>query len=169
VGVTYNGARTYCRWADETSDLPSEAQWEYAARGTDKRVYPWGNATPSIGRAAFAEGGTGGITAVGFCKDGASPFGIMDCAGNVEEWCFDWYDFAGYTKSTGENPVVSEKPQTSERRVVRGGSFLSSATSPSKSTSDDAPSDLRAYQRGRALPQNGARDRGFRAAAKMPE
>jgi serine/threonine protein kinase/formylglycine-generating enzyme required for sulfatase activity len=169
VGVTYNGARAYCRWADETSDLPSEAQWEYAARGTDGRAYPWGNATPSIGRAAFAEGGTGGMTAVGTCKDGVSTFGVMDCAGNVEEWCLDWYDVAGYTKMLMDNPVVSEKPQTSERRVVRGGSFLSSATSAAKPTSEDAPSDLRVYQRGRALPQSGAKDRGFRAAAKMPK
>lgn len=169
VGVTYNGARAYCRWADETSDLPSEAQWEYAARGNDGRTYPWGTQGPNTARCNFKEGGLGGLAKVGLLSDGASPFGVMDCAGNVEEWCFDWYDFAGYTKSTGENPVVSEKPQTSERRVVRGGSFLSSATSPPKSTSEDAPSDLRAYQRGRALPQSGTQDRGFRAAAKMPE
>jgi serine/threonine protein kinase/formylglycine-generating enzyme required for sulfatase activity len=169
IGVTYNGARAYCRWADETSDLPSEAQWEYAARGLDERMYPWGNGTPSIARCNFAEGGLGGLAPVGKLKDGASPFGVMDAAGNVEEWCLDWYDVASYTKMMMDNPVVSEKPQGGERRVVRGGSYLSSATSAAKSTSEDAHSDLRAYQRGRALPQSGANDRGFRAAAKMPE
>ncbi|MBP9893486.1 MAG: SUMF1/EgtB/PvdO family nonheme iron enzyme, partial [Planctomycetes bacterium] len=169
VGVTYNGARAYCRWADDTSDLPSEAQWEYAARGQDGRVYPWGTQGPNTARCNFKEGGLGGLAKVGLLKDGASPFGAMDCAGNVEEWCLDWYDVAGYTKMMMDNPVVAEKPQTSERRVVRGGSFLSSATSAAKSTSEDAPSDLRVYQRGRALPQSGAKDRGFRAAAKMPE
>jgi serine/threonine protein kinase/formylglycine-generating enzyme required for sulfatase activity len=169
VGVTHNGARAYCRWADESSNLPSEAQWEYAARGTDGRTYPWGTQGPNTARCNFKEGGLGGLAKVGLLKDGASPFGVMDCAGNVEEWCLDWYDVSGYTKMLMENPVLSEKPQTSERRVVRGGSFLSSATSPAKPTSEDAPSDLRSYQRGRALPQSGAKDRGFRAAARMPE
>lgn len=169
VGVTHAGARAYCRWADETSDLPSEAQWEYAARGSDERTYPWGNATPRIGLANFKEGGLGGLAAAGSLKDGASPFGLLDCAGNVEEWCLDWYDVTGYVKATGESPVMAEKPQTSERRVVRGGSFQSSATSPAKPTSEDAPSDLRVFQRGRALPQSGALDRGFRCAAKVPQ
>ncbi len=169
VGVTYNGARAYCRWADETSDLPSEAQWEYAARGLDERMYPWGNGTPNFAICNFKEGGQGGLFKVGAYDKGVSPFGVCDMAGNAEEWCLDWYDVAGYTKMMMDNPVVAEKPQTSERRVVRGGSFLSSATSAAKPTSEDAPSDLRVYQRGRALPQSGAKDRGFRAAAKMPE
>jgi len=168
VGVTYSGARAYCRWADDSSDLPSEAQWEYAARGIDGRTYPWGTQGPNTARCNFKEGGLGGLAKVGLLKDGASPYGVMDCAGNVEEWCLDWYDVAGYTKMLMDNPVLSEKPQTSERRVVREGSFLSSATSAAMPTSEDAPSDLRVYQRGRALPQSGAKDRGFRAAAKMP-
>ncbi len=169
IGVTFNGARAYCRWADETSDLPSEAQWEYAARGIDERTYPWGNGTPNLETCNFKEGGQGGLFRVGAYDKGVSPFGVRDAAGNVEEWCLDWYDVVSYTKMMMDNPVVSEKPQGGERRVVRGGSFLSSATSAAKATSEDAHSDLRSYHRGRALPQSGANDRGFRAAAKVPE
>ncbi len=170
VGVTWTGARAYCRWADtDGGDLPSEAQWEYAARGKDSRPYPWGTEKPDGNRCNFKKGGLGGLAPVGKILRGASAFGLLDMAGNVEEWCLDWYETDNYTMMKGKDPAVLEKPQTADRRVVRGGSFISDAVSEARPTDSDGPSDLRAFQRGRRLPGSGAGDRGFRAAARFAE
>ncbi|MBK9974580.1 MAG: SUMF1/EgtB/PvdO family nonheme iron enzyme [Planctomycetes bacterium] len=165
TGVTWMGAREYSQWADPEGDLPSEAQWEYAARGSDGRAYPWGNDPPNPGRGHYLDGGLEAeAQVVDICKNGASPFGVQNLAGNVEEWCLDWYDAGAYTRA-GSDPKVVDKPSGGDRRVVRGGSFKSPVKADVQPAGEDAPCDLRAFFRGRRLPDTASADRGFRVAS----
>ena len=166
TGVTWLGAREYTQWADPEGDLPTEAQWEYAARGKDGRPYPWGTTNPNPGRGHYLDGGLeDGSQVVDICADGVSPFGLFNMAGNVEEWCLDWYDVGAYGRPSGDDPKVTDKPSGGNRRVVRGGSFLTPVNTAAKPAGDDEPCDLRSFFRGRRLPDTGAADRGFRVAS----
>ncbi len=125
VFVTWDEAQNYCAWAGRR--LPTEAEWEVAAKGKDGRKYPWGNAPANCSLANFGCGlaryCTGDTTAVGKYPWGASPYGVLDMAGNVWEWVADW-NSSNYLVEPHENP---QGPATGELRVIRGGAYFNVA------------------------------------------
>ncbi|MGB1297374.1 MAG: formylglycine-generating enzyme family protein [Psychrobium sp.] len=136
-GVTWQQAKTFCEF--ENRRLPTEAEWEKAARGTESNIFPWGDSAPScevavVDRAnAGALGcGTGNTLNVGAKPKGASPYGAMDMAGNLWEWTADWYDADYYDNSPSENP---KGPATGLFKVTRGGDFFTRSGYEVRSTS----------------------------------
>ena len=117
VSVSWYGAAAYCRWIG--GRLPSEAEWEKAARGLDDRIYPWGNDPPSYEHANYKGFGVN-TSPVGKFPKGASGFGVLDRAGNVWEWVGDWYGRDYYAHSLLINP---RGPENGEKKVMRGGSW----------------------------------------------
>ena len=118
-GVAYEEAEAFCRWLSQISghgiDLPTEAQWEKAARSTDSREWPWGDQF-SPQKCNTREGGYGGTTSVERFPEGASPYGVLDLAGNVEEWTRDLY-----LPYPGGQPVTDGFGGPGQYRVTRGG------------------------------------------------
>ena len=146
IFVDWNQAKTFCQWAG--ADLPSEAQWEKAARGTNGSEFPWGNARPNRPNGNFVDPNMRDTNEVGIYPDGASFYGVMDMAGNVWEWVDDWYNL--YDPNETDNP---QAPETGDYRIRRGGGWYSES------------SQLRlAYRSNYALPEAVDRGVGFRCA-----
>ncbi len=123
VYVSWYEAAAYAKWAGGT--LPTEAQWERAARGEEYRKYPWGNKEPDSETANFNKSRIGHATPVGIFPENESPEGVIDLAGNVWEWCWDWFD-SDYYEFCHRNGKVKDPmgPDKGGSRVVRGGSFV---------------------------------------------
>lgn len=125
TGVSWYDALVFCRWTTDNTGkewrLPTEAEWEKAARGTDGRIYPWGNEFDSV-RCNSIEGKLNGSTAVDEFSSGISPYGAWDMVGNVWEWTSDWYRSDSYTTALPTNPQGTE---TGSYKALRGGAWFS--------------------------------------------
>ena len=166
VGVNWTDAEAYCKLAEKR--LPTEAEWEKAARGTDGRRYPWGNMQPFVDIANYNRGQwvsyaitlipvdtLGGMSVRHGTKEGGkSPYGLYQMAGNAAEWVVDWYDREYYAKSPEKNP---KGPAEGDKRVIRGGSW------------SDLPAGVRSTARVAAEPEFRDLTLGFRCAMDAPQ
>jgi formylglycine-generating enzyme required for sulfatase activity len=119
-GVTWFDAAAFCDWSGVK--LPTEAQWEKAARGTDRRKYPWGNTAPNRRMAAFGKNVAHPVEVGSYPQD-MSPYGVMDMAGNVSEWCRDGYNASFYRYSPLKNPLYIARSRRNAARSIRGGAY----------------------------------------------
>jgi formylglycine-generating enzyme required for sulfatase activity len=164
IGITWTAATRYCAWVGKR--LPTEAEWEKAARGTDGRRYPWGHMQPFVDIANYNQGTTGWVSYLltlypvtsgtkgmsvrhGLTEGGKSAYGLYHMAGNAAEWVNDWYDRYYYEDGPKKNP---QGPAEGDFKVLRGGSW------------EDQPVNLRVMARSKAEVDFQDLTTGFRCA-----
>ena len=130
VGISWFEMEAYCNWLAHVTGkpyrLPTEAEWEHAARGEEDFLWAWGNEwDPDRANTDEGEKKIGGTSPVGMYPHGASPYGVQDMVGNVWEWCLDWYNENEYEERLGMEATDPRGPQTGSARVLRGGSWRS--------------------------------------------
>lgn len=157
TGVTWFQARDYCLWWG--GRLPSEAEWEAAARGTSGRKFPWGNEF-AWSRGNFADGTAPDfgredryeeLAPVGTFPPGASDHGVVDMAGNAAEWVGDWFDAGYYGRSSSSNP---KGPPWGQQKIIKGGSY--------RTTADEPSAPYRSAAKSTVSPEMARPDIGFR-------
>jgi len=151
VGVTWKEAQDFCQWGNK--QLPTEAEWEKAARGKRPVKYPWGDEEPDKTRANF-NNHIGKTTAVGSYPTGKSDYGVFDLSGNVAEWVQDWHFPEYYLFSPKENPPGPEK---GHYKIIRGGNWKNNAE------------DVNLTYRNATVPKARSKTVGFRCVAKAPQ
>lgn len=152
TGVSWDDCAAYAKWGGLS--LPTEAQWENAVRGPSCLIYPWGNEWDQNKYRNTTNRGTAQTAAVWEYANGTSGYGTIQQAGNVWEWCADWYEDSYYQKSPAKDPIG---PQTGRHRVLRGGSW-----------SGDGASAFRGAPRPWHSPADRCADRGFRLVRNNP-